>query len=144
NRQTRRNLLRTQGLWHEPGNQDSHYSETLELDLGTIEPSLAGPSRPQDRVRLSALPGRVAGALKDYHGQGAPHGPAKAVSADQDPPGALNDGDLVIAAITSCTNTSNPSVMMGAGLLARNAARRGLHPKPWVKNLPGPGIPGGH
>ena len=130
---------RSQGLWHESGSPDLHYSETLELDLGTIEPSLAGPSRPQDRVRLSALPERVTQALKDYRSQAAHAATTTPNPGKADRSSTLADGDLVIAAITSCTNTSNPSVMIGAGLLARNAARRGLRPKNWVKTSLAPG-----
>jgi aconitate hydratase len=126
---------RAQGLWREAA-PEPLYTDTLDLDLGRVETSLAGPRRPQDRVALSAaksafareLPGLAAGRSK----------PAAAVPiAGSDD--RLKDGDVVIAAITSCTNTSNPSVMLTAGLLARNAVARGLKPKPWVKTSLAPG-----
>ncbi len=118
-----------QGLWRRMGTEPA-FDALLELDLATVEPSLAGPRRPQDRVPLAAtrasfeaaFPGRLAGA-----------GPAAAHAA------ALRDGSVVIAAITSCTNTSNPTVMVGAGLLARNAVARGLAVAPTVKTSLAPG-----
>src|SRR5690606_18252984 len=115
---------------------DPVFSATLELDLGDVEPSIAGPKRPQDRVRLKEAKSRFVGAL---------HGEFKKASEDNKRvPVAGTDysvghGDVVIAAITSCTNTSNPYVMIGAGLLARNAAAKGLKPKPWVKTSLAPG-----
>jgi aconitate hydratase len=121
-----------QGLWHEPGQPEPRYSDSLSLDLTTVEPSMAGPSRPQDRVKLSHLKSRMEQQVTDYR-KGKPAIP------EAKPP--LADGDLVIAAITSCTNTSNPSVMIGAGLLARNARKRGLETKPWVKTSLAPGSP---
>ncbi len=121
-----------QGLWHEPSHPPSRYSDLLSLDLATVEPSLAGPSRPQDRVKLSCLKSKMEQLVTDYR-------KAKPVLPDTKP--SLADGDLVIAAITSCTNTSNPSVMIGAGLLARNARKRGLQAKPWVKTSLAPGSP---
>ena len=177
-----------QGLWHDEDAEEPTYSDTLELDLGDIEPSLAGPKRPQDRVPLHGAKDAFRGALADLVGQdveeqiahghdeaiaetfpasdppanGAPghepdphepiHAPAVAagtviaersdtavaVSID----GAdfkIDHGHVVIAAITSCTNTSNPSVMLGAGLLARNAVARGLGRQPWVKTSLAPG-----
>ncbi len=130
---------RAQGLWHEETSPEAHYSDVMELDLGSIETSLAGPSRPQDRVRLSALPARIASALQDFRAPDSRQAPSSRANPAGKPPAALADGDLVIAAITSCTNTSNPSVMLGAGILARNAARRGLKPKPWVKTSLAPG-----
>lgn len=187
-----------QGLWHDP-NREPEYSERLELDLGTIEPSLAGPKRPQDRVPLGSAKTLFRGALTDYVAddsagerdlkpgvareqlpRGA-NGPADEASAESfpasDPPanefsdpadeprdletaaaGAggratnpirvtsadgveyeLDHGAVVIAAITSCTNTSNPQVMIGAALLARNAVDKGLTRKPWVKTTLAPG-----
>ncbi|MGC4761103.1 aconitate hydratase [Micromonospora trifolii] len=187
-----------QGLWHDP-NHEPEYSERLELDLGTIEPSLAGPKRPQDRVPLGAAKTLFRSALTDYVADdsvgerdlkpGVPreelprgaNGPADEASAESfpasDPPanefsdpadeprdletaavgaggrashpirvtGAdgveyeLDHGAVVIAAITSCTNTSNPQVMIGAALLARNAVEKGLTRKPWVKTTLAPG-----
>ncbi|OWV04006.1 aconitate hydratase [Micromonospora wenchangensis] len=187
-----------QGLWHDP-DREPDYSERLELDLGTIEPSLAGPKRPQDRVPLGAAKTLFRSALTDYVAddsagerelkpgvareqlpRGA-NGPADEASAESfpasDPPandfsdpadeprdletaavGAggrasnpvrvtgsdgveyeLDHGAVVIAAITSCTNTSNPQVMIGAALLARNAVDKGLARKPWVKTTLAPG-----
>jgi aconitate hydratase len=175
---------RTQGLWHDEGSEQPTFSDTVSLDLGTVEPSLAGPKRPQDRVALSEARDAFREALLDYvpsdgeqrdsHDEavaesypasdppanGAPgHAPPVATAPDPRPPRAatlgrghpavpvtiggksfeLHHGDVVIAAITSCTNTSNPSVMIGAGILARNALARGLRSKPWVKTSLAPG-----
>ena len=115
-----------QGLWHEPATPP-RYSATLELDLATVVPSIAGPRRPQDRVRLD----RAKAAFRTALGRTGPDRPATAHG--------IGDGSVVIAAITSCTNTSNPSVMVAAGLLARNAVERGLRSKPWVKTSLSPG-----
>jgi aconitate hydratase len=177
-----------QGLWHDENSEEPTYSEIVELDLSTVEPSLAGPKRPQDRVplhgakdsfraALSELVGEDAGQeIADLHDEaiaetfpasdppanGAPGheagprdpAPAPAVAAgatlaersstavDVDMDGEsfkLDHGHVVIAAITSCTNTSNPSVMLGAGILARNAVERGLQSQPWVKTSLAPG-----
>jgi aconitate hydratase len=177
---------RAQGLWHDEHSEEPTFSDTIELDLGTVEPSLAGPKRPQDRVALSDAQTDFRRALCDYlpsdGEQADPHDEAVAESYPaSDPPangapgheapprvqspapalhptatasegrrspvtvkgdGAsfeLDHGHVVIAAITSCTNTSNPSVMIGAGLLARNAVARGLRSKPWVKTSLAPG-----
>ncbi len=123
-----------QGLWRDADTPDPVYTDTLELDLHSVEPSLAGPLRPQDRVPLSAAASSFEAYLeKDLEGK-AP----RTVHA----PGAnyeVKDGDVVIAAITSCTNTSNPSVLIGAGLIARNARRAGLTVQPWVKTSFAPG-----
>jgi aconitate hydratase len=126
---------KAQGLWRDGNTPDPIFTDTLELDLGTVEPSLAGPRRPQDRVPLSGaaaafdteLPRLAAGVT-------APR-TAKVAGANYD----LHDGDVVIAAITSCTNTSNPSVMLAAGLVAKKAVERGLKVKPWVKTSLAPG-----
>jgi aconitate hydratase len=176
---------REQGLWHDEDAEAPTYSDTIELDLGTVEPSLAGPKRPQDRVALSSAQADFRRALSDYvpsdgelpdardeaiaesypasdppangaDGPAAEPAPAAAATA----PGAtatlahngsarkvtidgesfdLDHGHVVIAAITSCTNTSNPSVMVGAGILARNAVARGLTVPPWVKTSLAPG-----
>ena len=174
-----------QGLWHDEHSEQPTFSDEIELDLGTVEPSLAGPKRPQDRVALSSSqvvflqalrdyvpsdgdqpdaqdeavaesypasdppanePGHVAPALGDAQPQlpqggtaTLPHnGTARSVTVDGET-FELDHGHVVIAAITSCTNTSNPSVMIGAGILARNAVERGLRRKPWVKTSLAPG-----
>lgn len=151
---------KAQGLWHEPGSPHAQYSTTLELDMGTVKPSLAGPKRPQDRVLLEdvqknyreALVGMTANRDKrsDDVSSFVNEGGGAAVGNEQLAKGfadieiegrkvRLKDGAVVIAAITSCTNTSNPAVMIGAGLLARNAAAKGLNRQPWVKTSLGPG-----
>ena len=113
---------RAQGLWREPDMPAAEFTQVIEFDLGSVVPSVSGPSRPQDRVPLGEAPKAFLDAF--------PEGRRTTT---------LNDGDVVIAAITSCTNTSNPSVMIGAGLLARNAVARGLTVKPWVKTSLSPG-----
>ena len=171
-----------QGMFHDDSSVDPGYSETVELDLSTVEPSLAGPKRPQDRVALSAAASDFLGELSDQQsGKNGDHGGngARHTFPASDPPSSmagqddgeedgepahqhgdvardsvrhasarvalnghefdLEDGAVVIAAITSCTNTSNPSVMLGAGLLAKNAVDRGLQRKPWVKTSLAPG-----
>ena len=150
---------KAQGLWHAPDSPHPEYSSTLELDMAQVKPSLAGPKRPQDRVLLSGMRESYKGAMQAlgngmsekakarFMGEGG--GTAVGTAASQveaSPPVCpdeghcdLGDGSVVIAAITSCTNTSNPAVMIGAGLLARNAAARGLKPKPWVKTSLAPG-----
>jgi aconitate hydratase len=165
---------KAQGIFHAPGAHEAEYSDTLELDLATVEPSLAGPKRPQDRVPLSEAKGSFGKALKVMLEAHASH-PPKAVSATatatsdvrgelrlegeggggvgvgaEDPTapsaaysplrsGFITHGSVVIAAITSCTNTSNPSVMLAAGLLAKKAVEKGLQTKPWVKASLAPG-----
>jgi aconitate hydratase len=177
-----------QGLWHDEDAEEPTYSDTLELDLGDVEPSLAGPKRPQDRVPLHGAKDAFRSALADLVGEDAEqeiaHGHDEAIAETfpaSDPPAngmpghepdphepiaapavaagtviaeqsdtavdvtmngnefKLDHGHVVIAAITSCTNTSNPSVMLGAGLLARNAVSRGLTSQPWVKTSLAPG-----
>jgi aconitate hydratase len=174
-----------QGLWHDAHSDEPTFSDTIELDLASVEPSLAGPKRPQDRVSLSDAKRSFERALRDYvpsngeqtdaQDEGVAESyPASDPPADVSPghrsPGEslpasqpavatatlphngtsrtvtldgetfqLDHGDVVIAAITSCTNTSNPSVMIGAGILARNALARGLRSKPWVKTSLAPG-----
>jgi aconitate hydratase len=173
-----------QGLWHDEGSEKPTFSDEIELDLVSVEPSLAGPKRPQDRVALSSSQAVFQAALRDYvpsDGDQADaqdeavaesypasdppanepgHAPVLGVSQPQLPEGGtatlphngtarsvtvdgqtfeVDHGHVVIAAITSCTNTSNPSVMVGAGILARNALARGLTSKPWVKTSLAPG-----
>ncbi|MBI4082519.1 MAG: aconitate hydratase AcnA [Candidatus Lambdaproteobacteria bacterium] len=127
---------KAQGMWHDPALPEPLFTEVVEFDLGRIEPSLAGPHRPQDRVPLSQVPAVVAKAV----GQAGPQGgtAARAPGAAQGA-AATRAGDVVLAAITSCTNTSNPAAMLGAGLLARNAVARGLAVKPTVKTSLSPG-----
>jgi aconitate hydratase len=170
---------REQGLWYDPSHE-ADYSQTIKLDLGSLEPSIAGPKRPQDRIRLRMAPqtvgallqGRsyekaVLSGLDEANAESFPASDAIAVSAtakDEPPPGpvggssarhwphaavdikipgadasSIDNGHVVIAAITSCTNTSNPSVMIGAGLLAKRAVEKGLTRKPWVKTSLAPG-----
>ncbi|WP_175954193.1 aconitate hydratase AcnA [Schaalia sp. Marseille-Q2122] len=125
-----------QGLWHDPSREVA-YSEYLELDLSTVVPSIAGPKRPQDRIELSA----AKASFNEVIGTYAPGGPREdvPVTLEDGTVTRLNHGDVAIASITSCTNTSNPSVMLAAGLLARNAVERGLSAKPWVKTSMAPG-----
>ena len=178
---------KAQGLWHDADAEEPTYSETLELDLGEVVPSLAGPKRPQDRVSLTEAKASFRMALEDTGSPDDGRTPRPTSSREEsfpasDPPGherrlgarpparaapagaatggvagrrrvsetvpltladgtetELDHGHVVIAAITSCTNTSNPSVMIGAGLLARNAVERGLKSKPWVKTSLAPG-----
>ena len=125
---------KTQGMWHDPS-REARYSEFVELDLGTVVPSLAGPKRPQDRVVLSEARQAFRTSLADYTRE--PDSSVATVIDDQQV--EIGHGSVVIAAITSCTNTSNPSVMVGAGLLAKKAVERGLARKPWVKTTLGPG-----
>jgi aconitate hydratase len=127
---------KTQGMWRSSGAEDPVYSDTLELDLGTVEPSLAGPRRPQDRVPLRGAKAAFDDVLPSMLAQDTrPDARVPVAGMDHE----LGHGDVVIAAITSCTNTSNPSVMLGAGLLARKARERGLKPKPYVKTSLAPG-----
>ena len=116
---------RAQGLWHDAATPSPDYTDTVVFDLATVEPCVAGPGRPHQRVPLHNLPDAFTGAFPDAAPVAAVAGP--------------HHGMVAIAAITSCTNTSNPSVMIAAGLLARNARRHGLTPKPWVKTTLSPG-----
>src|SRR5688572_213319 len=128
---------RAQGLFRTDDSPEAVYSETIELDLTTVQPSLAGPRRPQDRVALGKAKTSFAAALPDLKRgvkPGSPSAGAAVATATQ-----LEHGSVVIAAITSCTNTSNPSVMIAAGLLAKKAVERGLTSKPWVKTSLAPG-----
>jgi aconitate hydratase len=153
--------MKEQGLFHTAGSPEPVYTDVLELDLGTVEPSLAGPRRPQDRVRLSDVKASFLKELETMTAAGrtgktrpaaapglqAVGGTAAGLAvaepevavADDAAAAALRDGSVVIAAITSCTNTSNPSVMMAAGLLARKAVEKGLSRQPWVKTSLAPG-----
>ena len=126
-----------QGMWRYDGQPDALYSDTLELDMGTVEPSLAGPKRPQDRIALSAAAQTYAKHLETAIAGRKKSGKAIARLDGKDV--EIRDGAILIAAITSCTNTSNPAVMLAAGLVARNAAARGLKAKPWVKTSLAPG-----
>ena len=126
-----------QGMWRYDGQPDALYSDTLELDMGTVEPSLAGPKRPQDRIALSAAAQTYAKHLETAIAGRKKTGKAIARLDGKDV--EIRDGAILIAAITSCTNTSNPAVMLAAGLVARNAAARGLKAKPWVKTSLAPG-----
>ena len=125
---------KAQGMWHDP-NCEPNYSEYIELDLATVVPSLAGPKRPQDRVPLSDAKAMFGVALDDY--TKSPDTTVEFSLAGDSV--VMGHGAVVIAAITSCTNTSNPSVMIAAGLLAKNAVERGLRSKPWVKTTLAPG-----
>ena len=125
-----------QGLFRTDDTPDVQYSETLEVDLGTIEPSLAGPKRPQDRIALGEAQQSARATIAEAVAAGASAAP---VHVEDGVEYDLTNGAVVIAAITSCTNTSNPEVMVGAGLLARNAVERGLQAQPWVKTSLAPG-----
>ena len=135
---------KAQGLYATP-DDDPIYSDVIDFDLAMIEPSLAGPKRPQDRVPLKQAASAFRAALADLATGREPAGVTNGGGAGADGgvrgsgEGGVDDGAVVIAAITSCTNTSNPSVMLAAGLLARNAVERGLEPKPWVKTSLAPG-----
>ncbi len=143
---------RAQGLWHDPANEP-RFSEELTLDLGTVVPSIAGPKRPQDRIELAhaktafrdALPGYAGMDTESFPasdpGETEDHRPANPVrvTLEDGTQAEIDHGHVVIAAITSCTNTSNPFVMIGAGLLAKKAVEKGLSRKPWVKTSLAPG-----
>src|SRR5437899_1567029 len=129
---------RAQGLFRTAGMPEPEFSDHLELDLGSVEPSLAGPRRPQDRVPLRGAKAAWREALKEFVKDAPAEGRRVPVEMGGDR-GELGDGSVVIAAITSCTNTSNPSVMLAAGLLARKAVARGLTVRPWVKTSLAPG-----
>lgn len=127
---------KAQGLWHDPS-AEPRYSERLELDLSSVVPSIAGPKRPQDRVSLNDAKSSFAKVLPSYLSSNTATNPiAIEVNSRK---GSITNGSVVIASITSCTNTSNPSVMIGAGLLAKKAVEKGLMSKPWVKTTLAPG-----
>jgi aconitate hydratase len=132
---------KSQGLWRNQRAKPARYTDELELDLGKVEPSLAGPRRPQDRVALSAAKSVYQAAAKKTAEERRTRNPQARGVAPVSLDGArheLKDGAVLIAAITSCTNTSNPSVMLAAGLLARKARARGLKSRPWVKTASHP------
>jgi aconitate hydratase len=133
---------RAQGMWRESGAREPEYTEVLELDLARVVPSLAGPRRPQDRVNLNEASAAFGTYLADYteelQARGKPHAASAEVTYDGER-FALEDGAVVIAAITSCTNTSNPAVLLAAGLVAKKANERGMQVKPWVKTSFAPG-----
>lgn len=126
-----------QHMWHDASHEPT-YSEYMELDLSTVVPSIAGPKRPQDRIVLTAAKSQFAKDINNYVAPGTADAAVPVKLAEYDP-FTLHNGDVAIASITSCTNTSNPSVMLAAGLLARNAVKRGLQSKPWVKTSLAPG-----
>ncbi|HDT0721000.1 TPA: aconitate hydratase AcnA [Proteus mirabilis] len=126
-----------QGLWRHAGDEPI-FTSTLSLDMATVEASLAGPKRPQDRVNLLNVPKAFKAAV-ELETNKKPLAQYPQVTIDNQPPFTLTDGAVVIAAITSCTNTSNPNVLMAAGLLAKNAVEKGLQRKPWVKSSLAPG-----
>ena len=125
---------KAQGFWLDTNAADPVVTDTLELDMGTVVPSLAGPKRPQDKVILTQVDDVFNADLKKlYNKNAAARVPVEGASHD------IGDGDVVIAAITSCTNTSNPSVLVAAGLVAKKAVEKGMKPKPWVKTSLAPG-----
>ena len=125
---------KAQGMWRDENTPDPVFTDTLELDISTVKPAVSGPKRPQDRIDLDAAAPAFASTLKDMAGADAP----REVAVDGADHG-LRDGDVVIAAITSCTNTSNPDVLIAAGLVAQKARALGLGSKPWVKTSLAPG-----
>ena len=130
------NYAKRQGIWHDP-TATPRYSEHLELDLASIVPSIAGPKRPQDRVALSDAKSAFEKSVPTYLSEKSAKSPVAITVNSRE--GSVTHGSVVIASITSCTNTSNPSVMIGAGLLAKKAVEKGLQSKPWVKTTLAPG-----
>jgi len=134
---------KAQGLFHGPGTPEAEYTDLLTLDLGSVEPSLAGPRRPQDRVALGGVKRSFAAELEKMLALARPDegaaAPPRVAATHLGESFELSHGAVVIAAITSCTNTSNPSVMLAAGLLAKKAVERGLRARPWVKTSLAPG-----
>jgi aconitate hydratase len=126
---------KAQGLWHEDGADEPVFTDSLELDLSTVLPSIAGPKRPQDRVLLTDAAAKFTDGLPSEFGKSGEFARTAVAGESFD----VGDGDVVIAAITSCTNTSNPSVLIAAGLLAKKAVEKGLKVKPWVKTSLAPG-----
>lgn len=127
---------RAQGMWREAGSEDPVFTDVLELDMGDVVPSMAGPKRPEGRIPLEGIASGFATALENEYKKTTGQTARYAVEGEDFD---LGHGDVVIAAITSCTNTSNPSVLIAAGLLARNAVAKGLKTKPWVKTSLAPG-----
>lgn len=125
---------KAQGFWHDENTPEPQFTDTITLDLGTVVPSLAGPRRPQDRVSLAKMAKATAAVIQSFNKE-SEIDKEFITSSDIE----LHHGDVVIAAITSCTNTSNPSVMLTAGLLAKKAVQKGLQTKPWVKSSLAPG-----
>ncbi len=125
-----------QGMWRDKDTPDPVFTDTLELDLSTVTPSLAGPKRPQDRIELKNAPQGFASALDKEYGKAGEAAKRVSVAGEEFD---LGHGDVTIAAITSCTNTSNPAILIAAGLVARNARAKGLKVKPWVKTSLAPG-----
>ncbi|TMJ17409.1 MAG: aconitate hydratase AcnA [Alphaproteobacteria bacterium] len=133
---------KAQGMWLEPEADDPVFTETLRLDMSSVEPSLAGPKRPQDKVLLSQVDEEFRASFTSEYGHPETELPERFAVAEPNAEGTAHDighGDVVIAAITSCTNTSNPSVLVAAGLVARKARALGLDSKPWVKTSLAPG-----
>jgi aconitate hydratase len=133
---------RHQGMWRERGQPEPRYTDVLELDLGTVEPCLAGPRRPQDRVTLKGMKAAYHAAHEKMAAEREQKNPGATGTGHVSTDGVefeVRDGAVLIAAITSCTNTSNPSVLVAAGLLARKASQRGLKARPWVKTSLAPG-----
>src|SRR3546814_9995279 len=123
-------------MWRDATSAEPLFTDTLELDISSVEPSLAGPKRPQDRVLLSGVSAGYNNELADGYKKGAEAAKRVPVAGESFD---IGHGDVVIAAITSCTNTSNPSVLIAAGLVARKARALGLERKPWVKSSLAPG-----
>ena len=131
---------KTQGMFRTADTPDAEYTTVVKFDISSVEPSMAGPKRPQDRLTLSQVAGNFKDVFPGEANGASVDGVRNGVAIDIDgEDGVVGDGSVVIASITSCTNTSNPSVMMGAGLLARNAVAKGLRRKPWVKTSLAPG-----
>ena len=127
---------KAQGMWRDSNTPDPIFTDTLELDLSSVVPSISGPKRPQDRIALTVAPEGFAAALDKEYGKADEADKRVAVEGEAFD---LGHGDVTVAAITSCTNTSNPSVLIAAGLVAKNARERGLSVKPWVKTSLAPG-----
>jgi aconitate hydratase len=130
---------RAQGMWRDENSIEARYTDSLELDMSTVVPSIAGPKRPQDRIALSQAKTSIAKYLHELRTAKKENAGKATVTMENKAAFDLSDGDIVIAAITSCTNTSNPDVMVGAGILAKKACEKGLKVKPWVKTSLAPG-----
>ncbi len=140
---------KAQGLFWEPGQADPEFTDTLELDLSTVQPSVAGPKRPQDRLLLNQIKDNFAATFKDQlstepsksfaAGAGILDAPTETERKANESVDSVHNGSIVVAAITSCTNTSNPSVLLAAGLVAKKAVEKGMMTKPWVKTTLAPG-----